>query len=361
MSGHKSVLRWTVEIIIALVLLVLLLLWMAGAFHRKVGPGAPGLSPARVPDGAELHTLAVENIPAMAEIPGTIEPWQAAVLSAKMTGTLHAVNVRAGDRVAAGQVVAVIEAPELAAQVVQASGSVAASSARFAQAKRDLDRAEYLYREGLIARIDVERARTEFATASAAETSAAGAISTTRAMVDYRQVRALFVGLVVARHLDPGVTVSPGMPIVTVHDARVWQFVADVRAGVADALALHDTVMVRCDDAPETLPRTVAELQPILDPISHSRRIKVTVPARPWLTAGMFGRLSFVSDSWLVLVIFVVVVRWLGILIMVRVVTAGATGGVVESRYVRCGAVLPDGRLAVLAGLEPGERVLVQP
>jgi multidrug efflux pump subunit AcrA (membrane-fusion protein) len=62
-----------------------------------------------------------------------------------------------------------------------------------------------------------------------------------------------------------------------------------------------------------------------------------------------------------VLAVPAAVVQRLGTLTMVRAVVAGASGEVVESRYVRCGEALPDGRLEVLSGLQPGDRILARP
>lgn len=361
MSSQKSRFRRFSEIILAVGLMVLLLLWMAGVFHHKVGPDAAGLPATAVPAGAEIYTLTSENMPAVAEIPGSVEPYQAADLSAKVMGTVQVINVRAGDRVSAGQVLAIIESPELAAQVLQASGSVASSAARTAQAQRDLARMENLYSEGIISQSELERARTEFALSRASETGAAGAIGATRIMAEYRHVRAPFAGVIATRHLDPGAMVSPGTPILTIHDPRRWQFVADLRARDYAALALHDTVTIMLDETQETMTGTVAEVQPALDPASHSRRVKIDMPQRADLTAGLFGRIHYTSSTRQVRAIPASAVQRLGTLQLVRAVVAGATGDIVESRYIRCGAALPDGRLEVLSGLQPGDRILARP
>lgn len=361
MSSHKSGFRRIGEIAVAVALLVVLLLWMAGAFHAKVGPGETGRPAAAVPPGAEIYTLTREAIPALAEIPGTVAAYQTADLAAKVMGTLQVVNVRAGDRVAAGQVLAIIESPELAAQVLQASGPVQAGSARSAQAQRDLQRMENLYREGIISKIELERARTEFALSHAEETGAAGAIGASRAMAEYRYIRAPFAGIVAARHLDPGAMVSPGTPILTVHDPRRWQFIADLRARDYAVLAVHDTVTVVLDETQETMTGTVAEVQPALDPASHSRRVKIDVPQRPGLTAGLFGRISYASYTRPAFAIPAAALQRLGTLTLVRAVVATAQGDMVESRYIRCGVPLPDGRIEVLSGLQPGDRILARP
>ncbi len=356
MSAHKSKLRTALEYGIAGGLFILLLAWMAGVFHDKVGADAPVPAPPPV-TGARL-TVTAETLAATSELAGTVEPYQQADLMAKVSGTVQVLNVREGARVSAGQVLAVIESPELQAQVLQASGGVQASAARIAQAQRDLARYENLYREGVISQQELERVRTEFALSRASETSAAGAVNAAQAFADYRYVRAPFSGLVARRHVDPGALVGPGQPILTIHDPSRWRFVVALRARELGTLAIGDTLTVMLDETGETLAGKVAEITPAFDAASRSATVKLDLPSRPNLRAGLFGRVRYAAGDRQVLALPADAVRRAGTLAFVRVAVRVGDGETAETRYVRLGATLPDGRCEVLSGVQPGDIVL---
>lgn len=356
MSAHKSKLRTALEYGIAGGLFILLLAWMGGAFHAKVGADAP--VPAPAPAAGARLTVAYDTVAASSELAGTVEPYQQADLMAKVSGTVQVLNVREGARVSTGQVLAVIESPELQAQVLQATGGVHASAARTSQAQRDLARYENLYREGVISQLELERVRTEFALSRASETSAAGAVDAAQALADYRYVRAPFSGLVARRHVDPGALVGPGQPILTLHDPSRWRFAVALRARELGELAIGDTLTVMLDETGETLTGKVAEITPALDAASRSATVKLDLPHRPTLRAGLFGRIRYGTGAQPVLALPATAVRRAGTLAFVRVVVRVGDGETAETRYVRTGAPLADGRVTILSGVQPGDVVL---
>lgn len=94
--------------------------------------------PSRVPR-VLVQTVKSGPIARVLELPGSLRSFYKAKMYAKASGYIENVLVDIGDRVKAGQLLAVIEEPELKKQLAQSQASLAASDAGVAQAQAQLD------------------------------------------------------------------------------------------------------------------------------------------------------------------------------------------------------------------------------
>jgi RND family efflux transporter MFP subunit len=144
----------------------------------------------------------------MVTVTGEARPFATVTLYAKVSGYLKQILVDKGDRVNAGQVLAVIESPELDRQYE--SAVVDAQDKR-----RDADREKILVEKNLVSQQDADHAD-----AAARESEAnAQALKTQK---EYEVLRAPFPGTVTARFADPGALVqsaansqTTALPLVT--------------------------------------------------------------------------------------------------------------------------------------------------
>lgn len=368
MSAHGSSRgRRALEIILSVAALVAILLWMGGAFHDKVGPEDPGISEREREDSpggssafANSFTASVrlEEVREMVEAVGAVEALARAQVGAQIAGVVQEVRVRPGDVVAAGAVLAVIAAPELQAQELQADGARAAASAQVIQAERDAERAARLFEAGAIARVEMERMRTAYALAVAAETSAVGAMRVARTVSGYRSVRSPVAGVIAARLVEPGDLAVPGRPLFQFEDTGTFRFAVQVPERQRGYVALGDSVEVflEGDTAPRIAP--ITEIVPALDPVTRTVTVRVTLPHDPALRSGIFGRIRFAAGVRNALTVPAAAVERAGTLELVRVVTGGTSP---RTRYVRAGRPLPGDRIEILSGLTEGEVVIVPP
>lgn len=86
-----------------------------------------------------IAAVKAENAPLQIELPGTIQAFDAATLFARATGYIGRRNVDIGSRVRAGDVLAVISAPELDQQLAQARAQLAQMQAALAQAQANME------------------------------------------------------------------------------------------------------------------------------------------------------------------------------------------------------------------------------
>ena len=130
---------------ISIGVLVLLALAAVGAFPRLARQRE---ALAAVSEAAAIHPVVTLIHPKYGEptseliLPGNIEPLYSASLYARVDGYLERRNVDIGSRVVSGQELAVISAPEVDQQLLQAKATLAQSNASLQQAKAALEQAK---------------------------------------------------------------------------------------------------------------------------------------------------------------------------------------------------------------------------
>jgi multidrug efflux pump subunit AcrA (membrane-fusion protein) len=156
-------------------------------------------------------------------VPGTALAYTEASIYARSSGYVTRRLVDIGDRVREGQLLAVIDAPEVDQQVAQARSVLAQSEAALVQmeaqehlSQLNWDRYKVLVAKGVFSRQDGD---TQEANLRVAEANVNAAKSTVQAnrdnlqrqivMQQYERVMAPFRGVVTARNIDVGTLISP--------------------------------------------------------------------------------------------------------------------------------------------------------
>ncbi|MCX5873526.1 MAG: efflux RND transporter periplasmic adaptor subunit [Deltaproteobacteria bacterium] len=191
---------------------------------------------------------------------GDARPYTSVTLYSKVSGFLEKINVDKGDRVTEGQVLAVIESPELDRQY-----DAALADAKNKQA--DSQRARGLFMTGAMSLQDAERIET---IAKVAENTAASL----KAQKGYEVVSSPFTGIVTARYADPGALVqnaataqTSALPIVSL--AQIDRLRVYVYPDQSIASLVHDGDNADISDSARpdvkikgTVTRTSGELDP---------------------------------------------------------------------------------------------------
>ena len=149
---------------------------------------------------------------ASVELPGTLEPWEDAMLYARVTGYLQSVSVDIGSEVQQGDVLATIVVPEMDAQLQSAQAQLDQELAEVELASlvetrlRDLRKAN----EEAIPQQDVDNAAAKRRVELAQADLARAEVRRLRALKSFAKLRAPFDGRVTKRVLDPGALVREG-------------------------------------------------------------------------------------------------------------------------------------------------------
>lgn len=214
----------------------------------------------------------------------TLEAEADAEVVAKVEGEVIEIRVEEGDRVRAGQILAVLDGHRLHLEAIQAD-------AELAKLERDYRRQLELNERGLVAasafeslRYDVEalRARRDLA----------------NLQLSYTEIRAPFAGVVAARHIKIGRTVQLGEALFRITAPAPLKAQIFVPERELQRLRPGQAATVQVDAVPgERFPARVILVSPTVD--ERTATFKVTVQVEDpqgRLRPGMFARVGIVFD-----------------------------------------------------------------
>ena len=347
---------------------------LAGAAIGAAAAGeaeAPAASSKSATAPALATALAVrQSLEPVYVAEGVVEAARRITLSAQVAGRLTRFDVRAGDRVARGQVMARID-ERTASQQASASGAqVAAAKAALEAARKELERTDRLHRKQYVSQAAMERAQAQYDAAAAqarATIAQAGAASTVTAL---HTVAAPFAGTVSRTMVEQGDMAMPDKPLLEMFDPADLRVSATVPEGVVASFRRDRLVTVRRPSGDDGVARELVDLpallMPVADPASHAFELRVPLPpaAAAGLAPGQFVRvvlpLSPVAGAAHAAGRLTVPVAALVRRTEFTAVYVVGPDGRPQLRQVRPGRVHAD-RVEVLAGLSDGERVALDP
>jgi RND family efflux transporter MFP subunit len=351
------------------VVVVVLLLWLAGTFHRKINaPAARAEAATERP--VDLHTTLVPasllRTPRIESAVGTVQAVHAVDVASKLLAKVLEIDVQAGQEVKAGQVLVRLDDADLQAQLRQADAVVTAAQATHDQAQLDYDRVKRLFEQANASKTEFDQADTALKMAAAQLDRAKQAQDQAQTVLSYATIRSPIDGKIVDKRVQVGDTTQPGQTVATLYDPTHMQLVASVRESLTDRLKVGQSIGVYVDALRRTCEGRVSEIVPEAQSASRSFAVKVTGPCPAGVYAGMFGRLLIPLGEEEVLVIPRTAVRRVGQLDIVDVAepAAGAPhdkgGLVLRRRIVQLGREFDD-QVQVLSGLRVDEQVAVAP
>lgn len=223
---------------------------------------------------APVPTVVVQAQPVGAayELDGIIQPVKQSTLSAQASGRVATLAVKAGDKVRAGQVLAVIDDRETTAGVQRSQAQVAQAEAELRNASAQLERTRDLQRKGFVSQAALDTVEAQYKGASAGrEVASAAAMQSTIAQ-GFTRVTAPYDGWVQLTHVEAGDLAVPGKPLVTVYAPQPLRAVVQVPASRAAAVrsATQTQVQVTELGAAAWVAPVARSAVPAADPVSQT-------------------------------------------------------------------------------------------
>ncbi len=325
---------------------------------------------------------------------GGFKPFQEVDLHAKVAGYIKTMYVDVGSHVKEGQTLAVLEVPELAAQLSGADAAVRRAKEEIRRAQGDVQRAKSAHeathamaarltqasdsRAGLVAQQEVDDARAKDLEGEAQVSSAEAALSAAeqaldvavatqqqyKALSDYTKITAPFTGVITVRYADTGSLIAAGTssstqsaPVVRIAQISVLRLVLPVPESIAGQIRLGEPVKVHVQALNQDSVGKVSRFADALDPQTRTMETEIDFDNKAGkLLPGMYAETVLqLAESQNALVVPLEAVAQGEKGAAVLVVNAQ---DVVEERKVKLG-LQGKSRVQVLSGLTEGERVIV--
>jgi len=343
------------RVVLAVVTIVVLMLWILGAFRR--GIIQPGTKPAPIESAAGLitRTLATQTLPAVTEAVGAVQAEHLATVTSRVVGTIEELRVAAGQRVASGAILLVLDNRDLSHRLDQAQEAARSAEATLNQAQSDYARDKPLADQRVIASYDFEHTQTNLKTAEANWRRLQQAAREAEVTLSYSVIRSPFAGVVVDRLANDGDLAAPGKPLLTMYEpGRLW-LEANVPEDMLSRVRVGEVMALRVDAREEEMRGRIVEIVPSSDPATRTMVVRAHLEDTRDLVPGMFGRLLIPSAPEPVLVVPAAAVTRAGQLTFVEVVVESR----VERRTVQLGRPVGEG-FEALSGVSPGDRVVIR-
>jgi membrane fusion protein (multidrug efflux system) len=288
----------------------------------------------------------------------TARPNEDVKVSALVPGRVMSVTVAEGDAVQQGQVVASIDRRPIEEQRRQAAAALEQANAQIENAKANLDRMTQLFSKGIAAGKEVEDAKTQMATATAAREQATATLNTANLQLERTEVRAPIAGQVVKRMVSVGEQVdgTAGQPIVQIANLDRVEMAANVPADYLARVKLNQRALISTAALPGAdLMGSVIAIAPAIDPATNTALVRIGIAnAERQLRVGMFAeaRLQLAEHpNVLVVPPPALVKNDEGIFVYV------VTGNVAQRTPVMIGLETPSG-VEIRSGVTEGQTVL---
>jgi RND family efflux transporter MFP subunit len=301
-------------------------LWMWAGRSRTQGDRFATAN-SDLPATAAVTNVARRDLNNGLTLAGEFKPFQAIDVHAKVAGYIRQIYVDVGDHVKRGQTIAVLEVPELAAQVAGADAAVRAAQEQIRRAQGDLQRSKSMHdaahsayvrlksaadsRAGLVAQQDVDDAQAKDVGLEGQVASAEAELSGAKqqlevaqasqkqykAMADYTHITAPFAGVVTNRYADTGALVAAGtssstqaIPVVRLAETSKLRLVLPVPESAARQVHLGDQVTVNVQVLSENFVGKVARFSDALDMQTRTMQTEIDVENRNGrLIPGMYA------------------------------------------------------------------------
>jgi RND family efflux transporter MFP subunit len=309
---------------------VVLAAWLSSGCSRQDSRvQASNAKPAEVPTVA-VARASTEDLSHGLVLTAEFKPFQEVDVMAKVAGYIKRINVDVGDRVHQGQLLAVLEIPEMGDDLTRADAATVRARAEVARARDELRRAETAHniahlsfqrlsavaekKPGLVAQQEIDESQSKDLVSEAQVASAKSALAATeeqvnvnsadtrrvKTMLEYTQVTAPFAGVITKRYADTGSMIQAGtasqtqaMPVVKLSDNSMLRLILPVPESAVPTVHTGQQVEVRVPTLNRSFAGRVARFTGKLAESTRTMDTEVDVPNPSMvLIPGMYAEVD---------------------------------------------------------------------
>ncbi len=316
------------------------------------------LTPAAEASNLASAVARYDQVESTYDTVATIEAERQSTVSAQTSGRIVDINFRAGDYVKAGQVIMRIDTAVADQQLISAQARVREAQVQAQNASDQFNRVRQLLSQHFVSQAQYDQSQAALRSAEARVRSLQADLDQLRTARNFATIVAPYAGVMSKLLVEVGDVANPGTPLATgfdPHDLRATAQIpqmrlAEVQAGRKAYLEIPGQSSWR--------PVSSLTWLPTADPVTHTTEVRLHLSNPDGLLPGQLVNAHFVIGNERRLVIPVQAVLHRSELTAVYCLHPH---GSPELRQVRLGRTVPGGQVEILAGLEAGDRVALDP
>lgn len=355
------------ELVVMPIVAFVLLFALSGC-KGKVEPGVSKVEREEVA-GLKLETVIPVEVDKYYETSGTVIADSVSVISSRIMGTITSMKVKEGDKVRAGQLLLTVDDRDIREKVKAAKEGYEEAKKGLEAAKENSDlvdityrRYKNLYDEKALTGQELDQIRTkkkvadiELARAKAGVRRAEAGLREAEVNQGFGQVTSPAAGIVTDKKADAGSMAVPGSPLMNIEDNSSYRIEIRGNETLSGRIARGMDADIFIGALDRHFKGKVVEVVPSVNPASRSFVVKIHLGGRG-LRSGFYGRVSISVGKKRVLLIPADAVVERGEL--TGLYTVGSDN-VIKYTLIRVGKAY-GGKVEVLSGLEPDDRVIVE-
>lgn len=290
---------------------------------------------------ASLQTRPLERV-----LDGRIEAVHEATVSAQTSGRVVEINYDVDDYVEKDALLLQFRDNDQRARYNAARGNYDAARAEF-------ERIKDIYEKKLVAKAEMDRAEARLKSTKAAFEQASEELQNTR-------VQAPYSGIVVRRHVEVGELASVGQPLFTGISLEALRASVNIPQDMVRVVRERQQARIMLErNGQRSVAGESLRISPYADSQTHTFNVRVNLPEGDYgIYPGMFVKVAFIMDETQRLVVPAEAIVQRS---EVTGVYVQDQDGRLHLRQLRIGERFEDGMIEVLAGLDEGEQVALNP
>jgi len=308
----------------------------------------------------ELFTAQYQSYPVYQTFDGSVEAVRRATVSSETSGRISEINFDVDDFVKQGSVLVRITDATTRARLAGVEANVSEAEAQYNIALSEFNRIQEVYNRQLVSKSAFDKADAELKAATQRLSAAQARVKEVLEQLKYTVVKAPYSGIVAERHVELGEMAKVGQPLFTGFSLSELRAVTHVPQSTVNDIrsATQATILIPyMDDKP--LRSSLITVYPEADPTTHTYKVRIKLPEVPkGVYPGNMVKIQFTTGEEQSMRIPKQAIVQRSELQAVYVVKDKA----VALRQIRLGREYSgDNTVDVLAGLDPGETVALDP
>ncbi len=223
-------------------------------------------------------------------ISGQTKAVNSAFVKARVAGELQDLQVREGDFVQAGQIIARVDSTEYLARLRQAQQQTQAAKAQVEIAQRSFDNNRALVDQGFISKTALDASASNLAAAQASFSAAQSGADVLQKAVDDTVVRAPIAGQVAQRLAQNGERVAVDGRVVEIVDVRRLELEATVAVAEAMQVRVGQSAQLNFEGSAQPVAARVVRINPSTTPGSRAVLVYLAITGNETLRQGLYAQ-----------------------------------------------------------------------